>query len=119
MVAPLAVLAVVWGGRDWGSSKRLDGRRVRAGLGRFRREMPLGTLASGVILIAMGVLTLITAVTGPSTSSTGGRGTMTALLQPPSAVTARAPHWLPRLAGLRLLPAPAPPPGWAGPPAPP
>src|SRR6266480_3651188 len=81
MVAPLAVLALVWEGRDWGSSKLLAGRKVRAGFGRFRREMPLGTLASGIVLLAAGVLTLITAVTGPSISGTGWRETMTAWLQ--------------------------------------
>src|SRR5712692_10070043 len=34
MVAPLAVLAMVWEGRDWGSSRLLRGRRVRLGFGR-------------------------------------------------------------------------------------
>jgi len=57
--------------------------------------MPLGTLASGVILLAMGVLTLITAVTGPSMSSSGWRETMTAWLQHASSVTGKALHWLP------------------------
>jgi cytochrome c biogenesis protein CcdA len=103
MVAPLAALALVWEGRDWGSSKLLQGRRVRAGVGRFRREMPLGTLASGVILLAMGVLTLITAVTGPSMSSTGWRETMTAWLQHASSVTAKALSWLPGWAVLLVL----------------
>src|SRR5437762_209623 len=89
-VAALAVLALVWEGRDWGSSKLLAGRKVRAGFGRFRREMPLGTLASGIVLLAMGVLTLITAVTGPSMNSSGWRETMTAWLQHASSVTTRA-----------------------------
>src|SRR5712671_5375484 len=93
MVAPLAVLALVWEGRDWGSSKLLHGRKVRAGFGRFRREVPL----------AMGVLTLITAVTGPSMSSSGWRETMTAWLQHASSVTARALSWLPGWAVLLVL----------------
>jgi len=114
MVAPLAVLALVWEGRDWGSSKLLQGRRVRAGFGRFRREMPLGTLASGIVLLAMGVLTLITAVTGPSMSSTGWREAMTAWLQHASAVTARALHWLPGWAVLLVLAALAAALAWAG-----
>jgi len=103
MVAPLAVLALVWEGRDWGSSKLLAGRKVRAGFGRFRREMPLGTLASGIVLLAMGVLTLITAVTGPSMNSSGWRETMTAWLQHASSVTTRALHWLPGWAVLLVL----------------
>jgi hypothetical protein len=114
MVAPLAVLALVWEGRDWGSSKLLQGRRVRFGFGRVRREMPLGTAASGVVLLAMGVLTLITAVTGPSMSSTGWRETMTAWLQHASAVTARALHWLPGWAVLLVLAALVAALAWAG-----
>src|SRR6266566_4780789 len=113
MVAPLAVLALVWEGRDWGSSKLLHGRRVRAGFGRFRREMPLGTLASGLVLIAMGVLTLITAVTGPSMSSSGWRETVTAWLQHASSVTAKALHWLPGWAVLMVLAALVAALGWA------
>jgi len=113
MVAPLAVLALVWEGRDWGSSKLLAGRRVRAGFGRLKREMPLGTLASGVILLAMGVLTLVTAVTGPSMSSSGWRETMTAWLQHASSVTGKALHWLPGWAVLLLLAALAAALGWA------
>src|SRR5437773_4017 len=113
MVAPLAVLALVWEGRDWGSSKLLAGRKVRAGFGRFRREMPLGTLASGIVLLAMGVLTLITAVTGPSMNSSGWRETMTAWLQHASSVTAKALHWLPGWAVLMVLAALVAALGWA------
>src|SRR6266446_5224349 len=61
MVAPLAVLALVWERRDWGSSRLLHGRRVRVGVGWLNRTMPLGTLASGGVLAGMGVLTLVTA----------------------------------------------------------
>jgi hypothetical protein len=101
------------GGQGLGASKLLHGRRVRAGFGRFRREMPLGTLAAGVLLIAMGVLTLITAVTGPSMSSSGWRETMTAWLQHASSVTARALHWLPGWAVLMVLAALVAALGWA------
>jgi len=104
MVAPLAVLALVWEGRDWGSSRLLHGRRVRLGFGRLAREMPLGAAASGVVLLGMGIVTLITAVTGPSMSSSGWRETMTAFLQHASSVTARALSWLPGWAVL-LVPA--------------
>ncbi len=103
MVAPLAVLALVWEGRDWGSSRLLAGRTVRLGIGRFARSMSVGTAASGVVLAAMGVLTLITAVTGPSMGSSGWRESMTAWLQHASSVTARALSWLPGWAVLGLL----------------
>jgi cytochrome c-type biogenesis protein len=103
MVTPLAVLALAWEGRDWGSSRLLSGRTVRLGIGRFGRSMPLGTAASGLVLLAMGVLTLVTAVTGPSMGSSGWRETMTAWLQHASSVTGRALSWLPGWAVLLLL----------------
>jgi cytochrome c biogenesis protein CcdA len=103
MVAPLAVLALVWEGRDWGSSRLLRGRQVRLRLGRWARSMPLGTAASGVVLAGMGIVTLVTAVTGPSMGSSGWRETMTAWLQHASSVTARALPWLPGWALLGLL----------------
>ena len=95
MVVPLAVLALVWESRDWGSSRLLAGRRVRLGIGRFSRRMPLGAAASGIVLAAMGAVTLVTAVTGPSMSSSGWRESMTAWLQHASSVTGRALSWLP------------------------
>src|SRR6266496_1319651 len=103
MVAPLAVLALVWERRDWGSSRLLHGRRVRVGFGRLARTMPLGTVASGVVLLGMGVVTLVTAVTGPSMSSSGWRETMTAFLQHASSVTVRTLSWLPGWAMLLAL----------------
>jgi len=95
MVAPLAVLALVWEGRDWGSSRLLHGRRVRVGCGRLARTMPLGSAASGVVLIGMGVVTLVTAVTGPSMPSAGWRVSVAAWLQHASSVTGKALSWLP------------------------
>jgi cytochrome c-type biogenesis protein len=113
MVAPLAVLAMAWEGRDWGSSRLLSGRKVRLGIGRFSRRMPLGTAASGLVLAAMGVLTLVTAVTGPSMGSSGWRETMTAWLQHASSVTGRALAWLPGWAVLLMLAALAAALAWA------
>jgi cytochrome c-type biogenesis protein len=103
MVAPLAAIALAWEGRDWGSSRLLHGRRVRVGFGRLARTMPLGSAASGVVLVGMGIVTLVTAVTGPSMSSSGWRETMAAFLQHASSVTARALSWLPGWAVLAVL----------------
>src|SRR5258708_1869621 len=103
MVAPLAVLALVWERRDWGSSRLLHGRQVRVGAGRLARTMPLGSAASGVVLIGMGVVTLVTAVTGPSMPSSGWRVSFAAWLQHVSWVTARALSWLPGWAVLLIL----------------
>src|SRR5258708_6660516 len=103
MVAPLAVIALVWEGRDWGSSRLLHGRRVRVGVGRLNRTMPLGTLASGVVLAGMGVVTLVTAVTGPSMPSSGWQVSFTAWLQHASSVSSKALSWLPGWAVLLAL----------------
>jgi cytochrome c-type biogenesis protein len=103
MVAPLAVLALVWERRDWGSSRLLHGRRVRLGIGRLARTMPLGSAASGVVLIGMGAVTLVTAVTGPSMPSSGWRVSLDGWLQHVSSVTGRALSWLPGWAVLLVL----------------
>src|SRR5258707_167411 len=47
MVAPLAGIALVWEGRDWGSSRLLYGRPGRGGVGRLDRAMPPRTPGSG------------------------------------------------------------------------
>lgn len=103
MVAPLAVLTLVWERRDWGSSRLLHGRRVRLGFGRVSRTMPLGSAASGVVLIGMGIVTLVTAVTGPSMPSSGWRVSLAAWLQHVSSVTGRALSWMPGWAVLIAL----------------
>jgi cytochrome c-type biogenesis protein len=103
MVAPLAVLALVWERRDWGSSRLLHGRRVRLGFGKLARTMPLGSAASGIVLIGMGVVTMVTAVTGPSMPSSGWRVSLDAWLQHVSSVTGRALSWLPGWAVLAVL----------------
>src|SRR5260370_3686713 len=80
MVAPLAVLALVWGGRDWGSSRLLHGRRVRVGFGLLARGMPLGSAASGLVLSGLRAVTLVTPGAGPSMPSSGGPGSFPPLL---------------------------------------
>ena len=103
MVAPLAVLALVWEGRNWGSSRLLHGRRVRVGFGLLAREMPLGSAASGVVLTGMGAVTLVTAVTGPSMPNSGWQVSFAAWLGHVSSVTGRALSWLPGWAVLAAL----------------
>jgi cytochrome c-type biogenesis protein len=103
MVAPLAVLALVWERRDWGSSRLLHGRRVRVGFGRLARTMPPGSAASRVVLFGMGIITLVTAVTGPSMPSGGWRVSLSAWLQHVSSVLGRGLSWLPGWAVLLAL----------------
>jgi cytochrome c biogenesis protein CcdA len=95
MVAPLCLLALVWDRRDWGATRLLHGRQVTLRLGRLRRRMPLGTAASGILLIAMGALTLVQAVTGPGMSLDGWRLRVAADLQHAASVATKALAWLP------------------------
>ncbi len=95
MVAPLAVIALIWDRRDWGSSRLLHGREVGVGVGRLKRRMPLGMAASGLLLAGMGVLTVVIAFTGPDMGTSGWRVRMSANLQHWAAVTTRWLSWLP------------------------
>jgi cytochrome c-type biogenesis protein len=95
MVAPLAVIALIWDRRDWGSSRLLHGREVGVGVGRLKRRMPLGMAASGLLLAGMGVLTVVIAFTGPDMGTSGWRVRMSANLQHWAAVSTRWLSWLP------------------------
>jgi len=100
MVAPLCLLSLVWDRRDWGSSRLLHGRTVHL----LGRQWSLGTLLSGLVLVGMGALTLVTAVTGPSMPTTGWRVTLSADLQHAASVTTRALRFVPGwVFGLLLL----------------
>ncbi|MDJ0341045.1 cytochrome c biogenesis protein CcdA [Streptomyces sp. H10-C2] len=95
MVAPLCLLALVWDRRDWGATRLLHGRQVTWRLGRWRRAIPLGTAASGVLLLAMGALTTFQAVRGPDMASGGWRLRLAADLQHAASLTTSALAWLP------------------------
>lgn len=95
MVAPLAVLALVWDRRDWGSSKWLHGRQVTLRLWRFRRTMALGTAAGAFLLIGMAGLTYVQAALGPGMASDGPLVEVTAGLQHAAAVVTAALAWIP------------------------
>jgi cytochrome c-type biogenesis protein len=95
MVAPLVILALVWDRRDWGSSRLLHGRDVRLRLGGFSRRIALGSLLSGVLLAAMGALTIVIAFTGPSMPTSGWRVSFAADLQHIASRVTHALAWLP------------------------
>lgn len=101
MVAPLAILALVWDRRDWGRSRLLTGRNLTLGLGRWRHSLPLASLLSGGLMAAMGVLTLILATRGSSMSSSGWQVRFTAWLDHTSYNFERAlsvvPVWMPAI----------------------
>jgi cytochrome c-type biogenesis protein len=95
MVAPLAALALVWDRRDWGALLSPGRRRVTLPLGRRRLSLPLVNLLSGTLLVAMGVLTLVTAFRGPAMSNTGWQVHLTATLNHWATTTGHALSFLP------------------------
>ena len=67
--------------------------------GQYRRILPLGTAISGALMIAMGVLAIVLAVTGPGMPSGGWQTEMSGWLEHVSASMLHALSWLP---GLRI-----------------
>ncbi|MDY7543732.1 MULTISPECIES: cytochrome c biogenesis CcdA family protein [unclassified Cryobacterium] len=95
MVAPLAILALVWDRKDWASSKWLQGRQITLHLGRHRRSLAVGSLGSAVLLIVMAILTYIQAAVGPGMTSGGWLAQFGADLQHSVSVVTKALAWLP------------------------
>ncbi|MES2092892.1 MAG: cytochrome c biogenesis protein CcdA [Actinomycetota bacterium] len=95
MVAPLAILAVVWERKNWGASKWLQGRQITVRLGRFRRTLAVGTFASALLLIAMAALTYVQAAVGPNLTGGGWLARFGADLQHGVSVVTKALAWLP------------------------
>jgi cytochrome c biogenesis protein CcdA len=101
MVAPLSALALVWDRRDWGTG-RLTGRSVPIRLGPVRRNVPLGSVLSGGLLIAMGVLTVVLAARGPSMGS-AWQLRLTAWLDHLSHTILSGLDWMPGAVGTLLV----------------
>lgn len=102
MVAPLAVLAVIWDRRDW-AGRVLHARQVTFRVGSRRWRLPLGSLLSGVVLVGMGALTVVVAFTGPGMGSGGWRERAAADLAHWAAVVTKDLSWMPGWATAALL----------------
>ena len=100
MVAPLALIALVWDRRDWGTSRLLRDRQVRLGRG---RSVPLTTALSAGLMIGMGALTSILAVTGQGRATSGWQVATAARLQHWASAAQGALAWLPGWAGAALV----------------
>jgi cytochrome c-type biogenesis protein len=95
MVAPLTLVALAWDRRRERATRLLTDRTVRLRLGRWQREMALGSAASGLLMVAMGLLSVVLAFTGPGMSSGGWQTELSAWLQHLSASALAALSWIP------------------------
>ena len=102
MVAPLAVIALLWDRRDW-SVSRLQSRTIEVPLGRRRRAVPLGNVLSGGLLVLMGALTSLLAVSGKAMDTAEWQVRAGAWLQHVAAVVLDRLSWLPGWAGALLV----------------
>jgi cytochrome c biogenesis protein CcdA len=103
MVTPLAVTAVLWDKRRERATRLLTDRTVRLQIGRWRRSIALGSVVSGLLMIAMGGLAVILAFTGPGMPSGGWQTQLSAWLQHISSVALGALSWVPGWVLLALL----------------
>lgn len=102
MVAPLALIALLWDRRDW-SASRLQSRTIAVSLGSTRRAVPLGNVLSGGLLVLMGALTSLLAVSGKAMDTADWQVRAGAWLQHVAAVVLDAVSWLPGWAGVLLV----------------
>jgi cytochrome c-type biogenesis protein len=94
MVAPLLLLSLGWDRYGQRASVALRSRGVPMRPGGAWR-VPLGALLSGLLLAAMGALTIVVAATGPDMPTRGWRLRMAADLQHLAVVTGEHLRWLP------------------------
>jgi cytochrome c biogenesis protein CcdA len=95
MVAPLVVAGLLWDRRRDRAIRMLTARSVHLQLGGWSRRLPLGTLASGLLMIGMGALSVVVAFTGPGMDSGGWQTRFSAWLQHIVTLTAHALSWVP------------------------
>ncbi|MFJ8814817.1 cytochrome c biogenesis CcdA family protein [Amycolatopsis thermoflava] len=103
MVGPLALVALLWDTRRERAARLLTDRAIRVRLGRRARQVTLGSAVGGGLMIAMGVLAMVLAFTGPGMPSGGWQTELSAWLQHISSVTLGAVAWFPGWALLLVL----------------
>jgi len=95
MVTPLTLVALAWDHRRERATRLLTDRTVRLRLGRWQREMALGSAANGLLMVGMGLLSVVLAFTGPGMPSGGWQTELSAWLQHLSATALDALAWIP------------------------
>jgi cytochrome c-type biogenesis protein len=104
MVAPLFLLALWWERHDWQTSRLLRPRSITWRIGPVRRTVSGTGLASGLLLVAMGGVTVWIARSGSPMAPPGGwQARLSAWLQHAGTVVVRALAWLPGWAAAVLL----------------
>ena len=99
MVAPLFVIALLWEAVDWRARGLFRPRRMSYAVGPWRRTIGVTDLASGVLLVVLGVVAAVIGFTGQSTPAGGGWQAMLALwLQQAGASVTAGLAWLPNWA---------------------
>lgn len=81
MVFPLFVIALLWDHFNWGESRLLQGKRFTIALFGRRLALHSTALASGLILIAMGVVVIVIAFRGNAMPSSGWQLSLSAHVQ--------------------------------------
>jgi lysylphosphatidylglycerol synthetase-like protein (DUF2156 family) len=95
MVVPLALVALLWDKRRERATRLLTDRKIRLRLGGRKRTLALGIVVSGGLMIAMGVLAVVLALTGPGMPSGGWQTELSAWLQHVSSVALTGLSWIP------------------------
>lgn len=103
MVTPLALIATVWDARRERAARALTGKTVVLRWGTRRRALALGTVLSAALMIAMGMLSIVLALSGPGMPGGSWQAEMSGWLQHLSASVAHALTWLPGWAVIGIL----------------
>ena len=104
MVAPLFVIALLWERRDWAASRLFRPRTYTWRIGPLRRTVSGTSLASGVLLSAMGAATVAIAFRGEAMPATSDWQADAAVwLQRVGAAVTGALGWIPGWAGALLV----------------
>lgn len=103
MVVPLALVALLWDKRRERAARLLTDRVIRLRVGGRQRTAALGTVVSGGLMIAMGVLAVLLAFTGPGMPSGGWQTELSAWLQHVSSVALSTLSWIPGWVVVLLL----------------
>ena len=100
MVAPLFIIALLWERRDWASSRLFRPRSYTWRLGPLHRTVSGTSLASGLLLSAMGLATVVIAFRGEAMPATSDWQADAAVwLQGVGAAITRSLEWIPGWAG--------------------